>query len=234
MPSSRAVRIERAAFRATRSTRRCSGPPPTAAHASSKLACSIARATGGAWVQALVDSEMSLLRSRFVIAADGATSRLRRTTFHPRPEDALSAYAVRAYFRCERLAEPVFSTYMPLEFEGRGIVGYGWVFPVDERTVNVGIGYWRGPGIEYPTKIRDVLASFVERLHTDEPSQFGHLHQISKLAGSPLGVQFRREHCEANGVVFVGDAARTTDPWSGEGIAYALHGAEADRAAHQH
>jgi geranylgeranyl reductase family protein len=181
---------------------------------------------GSMGVEALVDSERCLLRSRFVIAADGATSRLRRTVVRPRLDDPLSAYAVRAYFRCEHPVEPVFSTYMPVEFEGKSLTGYGWVFPIDEQVLNVGVGYWRGPGIRFPAKIRDVLASFVERLSYPETSPFGELQQMSKLAGSPLGVQFRRDHCEADGIVFVGDAARTTDPWSGEGIAYAIHGAE--------
>jgi menaquinone-9 beta-reductase len=181
---------------------------------------------GSMGVQAVVGSEHCLLQSRFVIAADGATSRLRRTAIRSRLDDALSAYAVRAYFRCDRPVEPVFSTYTPVEFEGKSLTGYGWVFPIDERVLNIGVGYWRGPGIRSPTKIRDVLAAFVERLRTHEASPFGELEQISKLAGSPLGVQFRRDRCEADGIVFVGDAARTTDPWSGEGIAYAIHGAE--------
>jgi geranylgeranyl reductase family protein len=181
---------------------------------------------GSMGVQALIDSERCLLRSRFVIAADGATSRLRRTIVRPRLDDPLSAYAVRAYFRCDRPVEPVFNTYMPIALGEERVAGYGWVFPVEERVVNVGVGYWRGPGIIAPAKIRDVLTAFLERLGTRERSRLGTLQQISKLAGSPLGVQFRRDHCEAGGIVFVGDAARTTDPWSGEGIAYAIHGAE--------
>ena len=177
-------------------------------------------------VRALVGSEECVLRSRFVVAADGATSRLRRMSGHGRLAEELSAYAVRAYYRCERPLEPVFDTYMPLEFEGATIAGYGWVFPIDAHTANIGVGYWRGLGITSPKRIRDVLGSFVEQLGSRVRSRFGEIERISKLSGSPLGVQFRRDRCEANGMVFVGDAARMTDPWSGEGIAYALHGAE--------
>jgi geranylgeranyl reductase family protein len=182
---------------------------------------------GSAGVQALIGSERCVLQSRFVVAADGATSRLRRTSVHPRREDALSAYAARAYFRCERPVEPIFDIYMPLASqEGKRFAGYGWVFPIDEHVANIGIGYWRGRGISSPAKIRDVFALFVEQLRTRARARFGELQQVSKLAGSPLGVQFQRDYCEADGVVFVGDAARTTDPWSGEGIAYAIHGGE--------
>jgi menaquinone-9 beta-reductase len=181
---------------------------------------------GSVGVQAVIGSEKRLLQSRFVVAADGATSRLRRTSGYSRLTDELAAYAVRAYFRCERSVEPIFDTYMPLEFESMRVAGYGWVFPIDEHLVNIGVGYWRGAGISSPSRIREVLASFVEQLRCREGPRFGELEQISKLAGSPLGVQFHRDRCENDGIVFVGDAARMTDPWSGEGIAYALHGAE--------
>jgi geranylgeranyl reductase family protein len=181
---------------------------------------------GGLGVQALIGEQRSVLRSRFVIAADGATSRLRRMSGHARLNEELAAYAVRAYYRCEIPAEPIFDTYMPLEFGGMRVAGYGWVFPIDKYTVNIGVGYWRGAGISSPARIREVLDAFVDYLDTHAQSRFGKLEQISKLAGSPLGVMFRRDCCEMDGIVFVGDAARTTDPWSGEGIAYALHGAE--------
>jgi menaquinone-9 beta-reductase len=181
---------------------------------------------GSTGVQAQIGSEKCILRSRFVIAADGATSRLRRVSVRPRLSDALSAYAVRAYFHCERPVEPIFNMYTPLEFQGKRLAGYGWIFPIDERTVNIGVGYWRGDEISSPAKIRDLLAFFVEQLRTRAPARFGDLRRVSKLAGSPLGVQFQRDCCEVDGIVFVGDAARTTDPWSGEGIAYAIHGAE--------
>lgn len=180
----------------------------------------------GPGVQALIGSEPRSLRARFVIAADGATSRLRRASGHTRLADDMTAYAVRAYFRCERALEPVFDTYMPLEFQGRRVAGYGWIFPIDAHTANIGVGYWRGTGFNSPTRIREVLSTFVEHLRSHVSSRLGELEQTTNLFGSPLGVQFHRGRCEVDGVVFLGDAARTTDPWSGEGIAYALHGAE--------
>lgn len=167
-----------------------------------------------------------VIRSRYTIAADGATSRLRRVCGHGRVEEDMMAYAVRAYYRTERPLDPVFDVYVPLEFEGRGAVGYGWVFPIEENLANVGIGYWRGAGLNPPTRIREVLAAFVDELTSRAGPRFGELERVTKPFGSPLGVQFRRDRCEVDDIVFLGDAARTTDPLSGEGIAYAVHGAE--------
>jgi geranylgeranyl reductase family protein len=169
--------------------------------------------------------EQSTIRARLVVAADGATSRLARDLGWAKQTDAPTAYAVRAYFTSGRELEPVFDIYLPLEFEDRRIPGYGWVFPIEPRVANIGVGYWRAPGASSPTSIREVLDGFVQRLQYKTTTRFGDLEIQSPLFGSPLGVQFNVDRCEGEGVLFVGDAARTTDPASGEGIAYALAGA---------
>jgi geranylgeranyl reductase family protein len=166
------------------------------------------------------------IRSRFLVAADGSTSRLARQLGRSRRTETAGAYAVRAYYRCERELDPVFNAYMPLELGDLRFPGYGWVFPIDRHTANIGVGYWRGHGVTSPKRIRDVMTAFVEQLRIRERSRYGDIEGLSKLFGAPLGVQFDPGRCEAPGVVMIGDAARTTDPVSGEGIAYALHGAE--------
>src|ERR1019366_5466929 len=112
-----------------------------------------------------------------------------------------------------------------LEFEDRCIPGYGWVFPIEPHSANIGVGYWRSPGIRSPMHIREVHGSFVQQLQSKAATRFGDLELQSPLFGSPLGVQFNADRCDGEGVLLVGDAARTTDPISGEGIAYALAGA---------
>lgn len=166
------------------------------------------------------------VRSRCVVAADGATSRMRRALGFGRRTDGMMAYAVRRYFETEEPLEPVFDVYAPVEDHGHGAVGYGWVFPVGRHVANVGIGYWRGGGLDAPSRIREVLTTFVEDLQLKASVRFGDMRPLSKAFGSPLGVNFMRDRCQVHNIVFVGDAAGTTDPLSGEGIAYALHGAE--------
>ena len=166
------------------------------------------------------------IRAKLVVAADGSTSRLGRQIGRSRRTETVGAYAVRAYFRCENELDPVFNAYVPLELGELRIPGYGWVFPIDRHTANVGVGFWRGVGVTSSKRIRDVMAAFVEQLRARERARYGDLEQLGKLFGAPLGVQFDADRCETPGAVFIGDAARTTDPVSGEGIAYALHGAE--------
>jgi len=151
-----------------------------------------ARTNGLVRTDTLVDNRPAALRSRFVVAADGATSRLRRTAGHGRIDDDTMAYAVRAYFRCEQALEPVFEAYVPLDFDGQGIAGYGWLFPIDAHTANIGVGYWRGGGLRSPTNMRAVLDAFVEQLMLRGRRRFGewgcvHCH-IPPLTYSSHGV----------------------------------------------
>jgi geranylgeranyl reductase family protein len=166
-----------------------------------------------------------LILARCVVAADGATSRLRRHAFG-RSEHEPRAYAVRVYCRVDQAPDPVYEVFVPLEALGEALIGYGWVFPIEEHLVNVGVGYIRASGLEDPPPIPRVLDSFVRELRERCPERYSTLEPVSKPFGSPVSINFRPEHCELERLAFVGDAARMTDPLTGEGIAYALHGGE--------
>ena len=162
-----------------------------------------------------------------VIAADGATSRLGRESGRRRDADRISAYAVRRYMRTEKPLDGVFDVFVPIEHDDRTAVGYGWVFPIEEHVANLGIGYWTGAGLSAPTRLREALTTFTDSVRVRMRDQFGDLEPITKPFGSPLGMNFASDRCDFGRLLFVGDAARTTDPFTGEGIAYALAGAEA-------
>ncbi len=87
---------------------------------------------------------------------------------------------------------------------------YAWIFPKDD-TLTVGVIAARGDG----ARTRDYLTTFVRRLGLDgiEPEHdSGHLTRC-RADDSPL----RREN-----VIVAGDAAGLLEPWSREGISYAL------------
>jgi geranylgeranyl reductase family protein len=97
---------------------------------------------------------------------------------------------------------------------------YGWVFPKND-SLTVGVIAERRHG----TALRRYFADFVHRLGLDETRAHhcgGHLTRV-RAADSPL----RR-----GGVLVAGDAAGLLDPWTREGISFALRsGAIAGRAA---
>jgi geranylgeranyl reductase family protein len=166
------------------------------------------------------------LPARHVVAADGATSRLRRAVFGDVVARRGHAYAARAYFETERRLDPLFDIYVPLELHGRRLPGYAWVFPIGEHRANIGVGFFSDADGGGRVSIRRLFEATVEHLRVAHRRRFGDLEQAGPLFGSPLAIRFARDQCDCEGMTFVGDAANTVDPISGEGIAYAMRGAE--------
>lgn len=177
-------------------------------------------------VRLTCDSGQAHVRAAVVVAADGATSRMRRETGSPRRGAGFEAFAVRDYFTTERRLDPLFEFYLPLVFEGQATAGYGWVFPLDEHLANIGIGFLRRGGVPSPPPIRRAFSAFVEELAVRARRRLGDIKSVGKPFGSPLGMDFDLSRCELPNLLFAGDAARTTDPLSGEGISYAMYSGE--------
>jgi menaquinone-9 beta-reductase len=169
-------------------------------------------------------SDLEDLHARHVVAADGVTSRMRRALFGDGGVTRDRSYAARAYFRTERRLDPLFDVYVPLEVDGRRVPGYAWVFPLGEHRANIGVGFFGGAGGKR-VSIRRTFEAAVADLSSSRRARFGEIDQEGGLFGSPLATRFSSAQCRLDGIMFVGDAANTVDPLSGEGIAYAMHGA---------
>ncbi len=163
------------------------------------------------------------LLARCIIAADGATSRLRRGCGFAPPPPHQRAYAVRQYLRTEKPVAPYFDL-TPLVHRGSELLGYGWVFPLGEHTANVGIGYYRSQALANPPSLNEVLDEFIDELSSEANARYGELTRLGKPLGSPLAVNFDAAGCQFQRILFAGDAAQTTEPITGEGIGNALHG----------
>ncbi len=166
------------------------------------------------------------VRARSVIAADGATSRLRREAGFPRDPMGSHVYALRLYAHTDRPLDPVFDVYVPLLYDGGLLAGYGWVFPVDQHRANVGVAYYEPPPGRPRARIRRVLESFLQDLQSRNGDRFGRFSEPSDPIGAPIATQFRPEACELGRLIFAGEAARAADPLSGEGISFALESGE--------
>jgi flavin-dependent dehydrogenase len=95
--------------------------------------------------------------------------------------------------------------------------GYGWVFPVDERVANAGVGYLGTQGLPHPRSINELLDSFLAALQRYQGDRLGNLDPIGRAIGGLFGGDFAAERCQLDGIIFLGDAAQTTDPITGEG-----------------
>ncbi len=168
-------------------------------------------------------SERLTIHARHVMAADGATSRLRRQLGGV-SQSGTFAYAVRQYVGSDREFTPSFEIYAPLPGDVRNY-GYGWVFPVGEKIANTGVGYLSTRGLPHPRSINKLLDSFLTALRQYQDFRLGNLKPIGRAIGGSFGGDFSAERCQLGGVIFLGDAAQTTDPITGEGVDQAMRSA---------
>src|SRR4029079_16444769 len=81
------------------------------------------------------------VRARYVVVSDGANSRFGRALGTARNRDWPQGMAIRGYFTLPRHAEPWIESHLDVrDKEGNVLPGYGWIFPVGDGRVNVGIG----------------------------------------------------------------------------------------------
>src|SRR5262245_53895649 len=81
------------------------------------------------------------VRGRYLVVADGANSRVGRALGASRNRRYPLGMAVRGYFRSPHHDEPWIESHLDLrDRTGAHLPGYGWVFPVGDGTINVGVG----------------------------------------------------------------------------------------------
>jgi geranylgeranyl reductase family protein len=172
--------------------------------------------------------------ARCVIAADGATSRIRRTTGIGRERPGSQIYALRLYVDTTETLEPFFDFYVPLNYGGGLLAGYGWVFPVSDHQANIGVAYYEPPPGRPRARIREVLDSFMTELEQRASHRLGQITNPSDPIGAPIATQFSSQRNELGNLIFAGEAARVADALNGEGISFTLHsGAFAAEEAHR-
>ena len=177
------------------------------------------------------------IEARWTIAADGATSSIARGAGLAPTVAADSGFwytALRAYFvgvepRTHE-GEPVIEFYPLRGSDGRWLPAYGWVFPLPDGTANVGVDIPHSPPMDECAPLRDAYSSFVRQLRESRPGFDGAAEEAPPV-GALLPEAMRGFRPGVAGMLAVGDAAGLITPYSGEGIVYALEGAEHAAAA---
>ncbi len=166
-------------------------------------------------------------RAPLVVAADGASARTALALGLERDARRPVAAAARRYYRSEaRTNDPYLELWADLRCPGTGLdlPGYGWVFPLGDGRVNVGLGALPQHRHSRPVDLRAALDHWLTRV----PAHWGLREENadSPLRSAPLPMGLNRRPQYRRGLLLVGDAAGMVSPWSGEGIAQALEAGE--------
>jgi geranylgeranyl reductase family protein len=157
------------------------------------------------------------LRAAHVIGADGMWSPLRRLAGVAVPGYRGEWHAFRQYFTD---VGPAASGALHVLFEADLLPGYAWSFPLTGGRANVGFGILRGTGVA----VGDMGARWQELL--TRPRLRAVLGPTARPESPqrawPIPARLGAVPLSCGRILFVGDAAATTDPLTGEGIGQAL------------
>lgn len=104
--------------------------------------------------------------------------------------------------------------------ESNLLPGYGWIFPLGDGLVNVGLGSVSSSAKATKLPYRQIFTRWVSTL--PEEWQFTADSQVGPLRSAPLPMCNNRTPHYRAGLVLVGDAGGMISPFNGEGIAPAM------------
>jgi geranylgeranyl reductase family protein len=160
------------------------------------------------------------VRAKNVIVADGANSRFGRALGTSRDRTYPLGMAIRGYFTSPHHDEPWIESHLDIsDKHGNHLPGYGWVFPVGDGTVNVGVGLlstfagWKSVNTSH----------LMEAFCDTAPARWGLSPETATCAPTGGRLPTGGSVLPRVGPTFLvcGDAAGFVNPFNGEGISVA-------------
>ena len=160
------------------------------------------------------------LHAKYVVVADGADSRFGRSLGTFRTRDWPFGTAIRAYWESPRHNEVLIESVLDVkDRKGNVLPGYGWIFPVGDGTVNVGVGLlstFRDFKSVNPAHLLESHAQSIAERWQISPDQ-----ALCDAASGRIPMGGSIGPIAGPTYLVVGDAAGSVNPFNGEGIDYA-------------
>ncbi len=173
----------------------------------------------GAVVREAASGTAREVRARYVVVADGANSRFGRALGTSRDRRQPMGMALRGYYRSPRHDDPFIESHLDIrDASGKVVPGYGWIFPLGDGRVNVGVGLlstdkrWKG------VNTSQLMEAFVE--WAPASWELSPAAALGPATGGKLAMGLSVGPRVGATTLVVGDAAGAINPFNGEGIAY--------------
>ncbi|TCJ00182.1 geranylgeranyl reductase family protein [Aeromicrobium sp. IC_218] len=163
--------------------------------------------------------EPHVVRCDRLVVADGVRSPLGRVLGREWHRDTAYGVAGRSYVKSGRTDDPWISSHLELRDEtGTVLPGYGWIFPLGDGEVNLGVG-----ALATSKRPADLAVRPLMNLYADQQRETWELGDelraptsaLLPMGGAVTGVA-------GPNWALVGDAAACVNPLNGEGIDYGL------------
>jgi len=170
------------------------------------------------------DATTTTVRASITVDAGGVAARLATGLGLEKKMNRPMGVAARAYFASPRGDEEWMESHLELWSGTPGasdlLPGYGWIFPMGNGVVNVGLGSVASRAGATNLPYREVFKAWTANL----PEEWGFTpdNQIGQLRSAALPMSFNRKPHYTQGLVLVGDAGGMVSPYNGEGIAPAM------------
>jgi geranylgeranyl reductase family protein len=156
---------------------------------------------------------------RELIVADGARSPLGRVLGRRWHQETVYGIAARGYLATPRADEPWLTSHLELRSpDGAVLPGYGWIFPLGNGEVNIGVGALSTSKRPAELALRPLMSYYAD-LRRDEWGFTGQPRAVTSallpMGGAVSGVAGKNW-------MLIGDAAACVNPLNGEGIDYGL------------
>ena len=158
-------------------------------------------------------------KAKHFIIADGARSQLGRKLGREWHRDTAYGVAARGYIKSERSDDEWISSHLELRGTNNEVLsGYGWIFPLANGEVNIGVGTLATKKRPADVNLRTLLNQYTD-LRREEWQLSGDVRlpwsALLPMGGAVSGIAGKN-------FMFVGDAAGCVNPLNGEGIDYGL------------
>ena len=154
-----------------------------------------------------------------LIVADGVRSQLGRVLGREWHRNTVYGVASRAYIESAHHDDPWITSHLELRDEYQALLsGYGWIFPLGNGQVNIGVGTLATERRPADVKLKELLEFYTAQQRVE----WGLLGEPQRVASAMLPMGGAVSNVAGVNWMLIGDAAACVNPLNGEGIDYGL------------